>query len=359
MRILDRYLLREFLAYSLLGLVTFEGIFIIVDLFEKLDLFVDHHTPILTVVRYYLESSPAILTQALPIALLLGSLLGLSQLRKHNEVTAMQGSGQSPWRLARPLLIAAFFVSLGQYAMNETIGPTAHAKQKKILIEEIKQQVASDRESRSQVRLLGAGNRFWVAHYYDARNSGLRQVSVQSLDRPRLRERIDAEVAYYHDGIWDFRNGFYRSFSDSSETTLRFSRYGDSSLSELPAEFGRVNQDPFYMNMKNLLTFARRVRETGGETQKHMTNFHIRASFPLANLIMVLLGTALSLRVIRGGNIAIGFGLSVAIGFFYFTFIRVGQALGYNGTLPPVLAAWLGNLVFGGVGALLFWKVTR
>ena len=74
---------------------------------------------------------------------------------------------------------------------------------------------------------------------------------------------------------------------------------------------------------------------------------------------MVLLGAALSLRVVRGGNIAIGFGISVAVGFAYFALIRVGQARGYNGNLPPILAAWLGNLVFGMLGGVLFWKVAR
>jgi lipopolysaccharide export system permease protein len=181
---------------------------------------------------------------------------------------------------------------------------------------------------------------------------------VQFLDRPSMNGRIDAESAEYRDGIWDFRDGFWRAFHDSSETTIRFRHFGDSRLDELPAEFARTNEDPFNMNMKNLLTFARRVRESGGETQKHMTNFHIRASFPVANLIMVLLGTALSLRVVRGGSLALGLGISLSIGFAYFTFIRVGQALGYNGSLPPLIAAWLANLTFGGVSGLLFWKVT-
>jgi lipopolysaccharide export system permease protein len=130
-------------------------------------------------------------------------------------------------------------------------------------------------------------------------------------------------------------------------------------MEEEPSDFARLDEDPFHMNMKTLWLFARRLRESGGETQKHMTNFHIRASFPLADLVMVLLGAALSLRVVRGGNIALGFGLSVSIGFAYFALIRVGQALGYNGDLPPLLAAWLGNLVFGALGLFLFWKVTR
>jgi lipopolysaccharide export system permease protein len=359
MRILDRYLLREFLAYSLLGIVTFEALFVIVDLFEKLDIFVDHGTSLLTVLRYYGQGLPTTLTEILPVSLLLGALLGLSQLRKHNEVTAMQGSGQSPWRLARPLLIVALFISVAQYAMNELIGPQSYAEQRRIMSEDIKQQSDADRDSRSDIRVLGGGSRFYVASFYDAPRRTLRNLSVQFLVGRILRRRVDAESAVYRDGMWQLQNGTYRDFGDSSETSAAFARMGDSDMREGPDDFARLNQDPFHMGMKSLLTFARRVRESGGETQTHMTNFHIRASFPLADLIMVLLGTALSLRVVRGGNLALGFGISISIGFAYYALIRVGQALGYNGSLPPMLAAWLGNLIFGGLGVFLFWKVTR
>ena len=58
-------------------------------------------------------------------------------------------------------------------------------------------------------------------------------------------------------------------------------------------------------------------------------------------------------------QLALGFGISISLGFAYYGFLRVGQALGYNGALPPLLAAWMGNLVFLVVGGLLFWKMNR
>jgi lipopolysaccharide export system permease protein len=358
-KILDRYLLREFVLYSLLGISTFVALFILVDLFEKLDIFVDHRTPLLTVARLYAYGLPSILTQVLPVAVLLGALLGLSTLRKNNEITAMQGAGQSPWRLARPLLLAALALSIAQYGMNELIGPQAHARQQRILAEEIKGQSDPGRENRSEVRLLGGGRRFWIARFYEGRTRTLREVSVQFLNQPALRRRIDATAARWRDGSWRFEDGYYRVFHDSTDTVLRFRAYGTNEIEELPDDFRATVRDPFYMSMRNLLVFARRLRESGGEVQKHMTNFHLRVSFPLADLVMVLLGAALSLRVVRGGNLAVGFGISVAVGFTYFALIRVGQAFGYNGNLPPLLAAWLGNLVFATLGGFLFWKVAR
>jgi lipopolysaccharide export system permease protein len=271
----------------------------------------------------------------------------------------MQGAGQSPWRLARPLLLAALALSIAQYGMNELIGPQTHTRQRRILAEEVKGQSDPDRENRSEIRLLGSGRRFWIARFYEGRTQTLREVSVQFLDRPGLLRRIDAGAARWHDGGWRFETGYYRTFHDSTDTVIPFRTYGTNELEEVPDDFRATVRDPFYMSMRNLLVFAHRLRESGGEVQKHMTNFHLRVSFPLADLVMVLLGAALSLRVVRGGSVATGFGISVSVGFAYFALIRVGQALGYNGNLPPMLAAWLGNLVFGTLSGLLFWKVAR
>lgn len=359
MRILDRYLVREYLAYCFLGILTFVALFIVVDLFEKLDVFVDHKASVGLVLRYYAYSTGTIITQVLPIALLLGSLLSLSQLRKFNELTAMQGSGQSPWRLARPLLGCALLFCIGQYALNEGLEPKLYEGQKKILNEEIKRLSGADADSRSDVRLLGANGRFYIAQFYDSRRQILRGVSVQLLRPPALIERVDAERAVWQQGSWRFEHGFLRAFSDSTLSVCPFKAYGSSELDENPRDFARRNFDPFHLSMRDLWAYAQRLRESGGETQKYLTNFHIRASFPLAGLIMTLLGTALSLRVVRGGNLAVGLGLSVSIGFAFFAFVRAGQALGYNGALPPPVAAWLGNLVFGALGLILFWKVTR
>ena len=100
MRRLDAYVLRDFLLYTLMGILLFVGIYLIVDIFEKLDKFVDHHAGFWVVVRFYLWSLPTILVQILPLSVLLGSILSLGQLRRFNEVTAMQGAGISPVRIA-------------------------------------------------------------------------------------------------------------------------------------------------------------------------------------------------------------------------------------------------------------------
>ena len=92
--------------------------------------------------------------------------------------------------------------------------------------------------------------------------------------------------------------------------------------------------------------------------QKYLVELYLKISFPLTNFVVVLIGTALAIRVRRGG-LAISFGLAVFISFVYYAIIRTGQALGHSGTLPPLIGAWLGNLVFGGLGLELLRRARR
>ena len=89
-----------------------------------------------------------------------------------------------------------------------------------------------------------------------------------------------------------------------------------------------------------------------------LVDLHVRLAFPLVNLIVVMIGASVATRL-RMQSAAMGFGLSVAISFIYYAFMRTGQALGHNGALPPYLAAWLGDLAFGAVGVTMLVQAQR
>jgi lipopolysaccharide export system permease protein len=358
-RRLDRYVLTDFLLYSLMGITLFVGIYVIVDVFEKIDTFVDNRTSIAIVARYYLWSLPVILVQVFPVALLLGTILAIGQLRRFNEITAMQGAGISPMRIASPLLYSSLVLAVGLYGMGEILVPDAYRAQRRIYKVEIRGQQPEEKTGRLNLRYFGEGGNFYVIEYFDGASASLRHVSVVTLSGEEIQHRIDAASARVRDGLWVFENGFLRTFRDSVETSSAFRRYATSDLQERPGDFAQPDQNPFQMNMADLRRYAEKVRSSGGRDMKLKTDYHLRASFPFSNLIMVLLGASLSLRIVRGGSLALGIGATIFVGFAYYAFLRAGQALGYSGTLPPAVAAWMGNVIFGGLGALSFWKVTR
>lgn len=359
MRRLDRYILRDFLLYSLMGVVFFVGVFLIVDSIERIDTFVDNKTPFPLVVRYYLWNLPVFLIQVVPLAILLGAMLSLGQLRRWNEITAMQGVGRSPIRIAIPMILAGLVVAAASFGMSELLVPTAYRSQTRILKVEIKGQQSEDSMGRLNVRFLGEGGVFWMIEYYDGATKSLRNVSIQSLTRTGLAQRIDAETATWDDGLWTFLNGHARVFQDSVESAVRFRRLVTSGPREAPESFSRLSENPFQMNMPDLKRYAQKVRASGSRDTKIWVDYHLRLSFPFATVIMVLLGASLSLRIVRGSHLALGIGATLFLGFAYWTLLRAGQSLGYAGALPPPVAAWLANIVFGAIGLVLFWKVAR
>jgi len=100
------------------------------------------------------------------------------------------------------------------------------------------------------------------------------------------------------------------------------------------------------------------LKQSGSRVQKYLVELYLKIAFPLTNTIVVVIGTALALRVRRGG-LAVSFGLSVFISFVYYAFIRLGQALGHSGQLPPIVAAWIGNFFFGALALELLRRARR
>ena len=100
------------------------------------------------------------------------------------------------------------------------------------------------------------------------------------------------------------------------------------------------------------------MRKSGGHVERYLTDLYFKFSYPLAGAIFVLLGVAISSGK-RKQSRATGVGLTLAIAFTYYGVLRVGQTLGYNGVLPPPLAAQMGNLVFLVIGAVLLHKANQ
>ncbi len=363
LRLLDRHVLREFTLYLLLGLSAFIGIYLIVDLFEKIDTFVDHQAGLGIILTYYAYKLPSVVVQMLPLAMLLAAILSLGALRRLNEVTAMQSCGLSPLRITLPLLVLGALATVGSFALSEELVPGAYRREQETMEVRIQKKRPAESLGRTDIHYMGRGGRVFIARQYAPRPPTLLDLSVQQFrtggERQEMARRIDAASARWErDRVWHMEDGTLRLFRDDREWVASFRRYGDSRAGEQPDEFAQPEADPFYMNRRQLRDYIGRIRESGAHVAQYQVDYHLRAAFPVANLVMVLLGTCLSLRILRGTT-ALGFGISVFLGFAYYGFLRAGQALGYTGHMPPLLAAWMGNIVFAIVGGTLFWRMNR
>jgi len=358
MRILDRYILREFLKNLALSLGVFVLLVLTVDLWQRIDTFIDHETPARTVFRYYVYQIPYILSITLPMAMLLAGLFSVGQLSRNNELMAIKSVGLPIRRTLAPLLLLAAALSGLSLLFDEYVVPPANQEMHRIENYDIKKTPRRTGAIRRNVHLLGHGGRIYLVKIYNTDSREMTDVVIQRFARNALVERLDAKRASWDDQGWLFDDGVVRTFSDSGEVAIPFSHLRRPDIAETPEDFATEEKDPEDMNFKELGEYIRKVRAGGADVGKLHVQLHLKIAFPFASLIVVLLGASLS-AFRRKSGLAFGFGVSLALCFVYYGIMRVSEVMGQDTALPAPLAAWLANLLFAAAGIVLLIRAEK
>ncbi|NOT33935.1 MAG: YjgP/YjgQ family permease [Candidatus Eisenbacteria bacterium] len=358
MRILDRYILREFSIYVVLGLFGICTLFVIVDVFEKIDVFLDNRAPIALILRFYAYRVPEWSVLVMPIALLLATFLSMGQLNKFGELTAMRSNGISLLRILSPVLGLAALATVAAFVFNEAVVPHANRERDRIYRERIRHIQRPPQSERADVTYLGQRGRIFYIRLYVIPERRMHEVTMQEFRAGNLVRRIDAAEATWQGGRWEFTSGFVRTFSGTVEKAEPFARLAVTGILERPEDFARETREPDEMNVFELRDYITRLRSSGARVANYLVDLHAKLALPLVNFIVVLIGAPLATRL-RLQSAALGFGLSIAIAFVFYAFMRAGQAFGHSGVLPPQLAAWLGDLAFGSVGLVMMVRAHR
>jgi lipopolysaccharide export system permease protein len=358
MSVFDCYITREFLKILGIALAAFVVIFILVDVFDNIDTFIDRRAPLETVVLYYLYMCPYILVLTLPVASLLASLLSVGSLARHNELVAMKTSGVSLYRILTPLFAVGAVLSLVVVFVGGWSIPVLNEKLRMIENYEIKRKPSREGEAkRNLVYQDSDGIAYHVAVLHPAK--GIAEgVRVIAGGEGTVTWRLDAEKGTYTTDAWRLESGFLRVFSGDTELAAPFSVLWSSMLDASVEDIMGRPQDPEELGVRELRTAIKQRSRSGLSTAKHRVELQIRFSFPLASFLMVLLGAPLASNPRRSG-LALSFGLSIAVSFAFFGATRACQALGHHETLPPSIAAWLPELVFLLCGVAILVKVRK
>lgn len=356
--VVDRYILREFWRYYLLALGGFVGFVLLFDALEKIDTFIDHSATAGQIARYYWNVLPFRALVVAPVAPLLATFLCLGYMTRFHEVLSLKSAGYSLYRLFTPLYLVGLILAGASFYVSEWIMPDANLRAREIMNGEIKGRTMKNVGSRTNVVYLGQNNRFYVIRRYDVPRKAMVEPMIQEFRGDRLFRRYDAERAVFQNGKWVLQKGVERLFDDQGiEEAVPF----DSLIvdfPELPQDFAKEETKPDEMSFPQLRHYAERVRQSGSSAELYETEYYLRTAFPFANVVVILIASSFAVQMRKGG-IALGFGFSLAIAFIYWCLIRAGQVLGNNGTLPPPLAAWLGNLIFLALGVYLLVRTPK
>jgi lipopolysaccharide export system permease protein len=354
--LVDRYVLRQFAEWILLGLAVGAVLFVVVDLLRTLDRFLRVKPPLHHVAEHFLFHVPVALHQGLPVILLVATLFLFLTLNRHHELTALKAAGVSLYRVSAPVLLSGALLSAGAGLFQEFMLPILSERGEEVDRVKIQGQLPRHLQSRARLWLRSGERGFYRVELLDPAAGTLHGVTVLELDdRFRLKIRLDARLARWTGAGWEFVDGVLREMDPEGGMVTRPFARAAVGLRERLEDFTRVQKPPAAMSYRELREYVQRLTAAGFRAHRYLVDMYAKLSQPLENLIMILVAIPLALRAPRAGRLW-GAGLALAIVAVYLVVDRSARALGQADLLPPLLAAWTANGVFLGLGASLFLR---
>lgn len=353
---LQRYVLRSFfvvLSLCLFGSVT---LFLVFDLFDRMNVFIHEGVPLNLVLSYVMYKIPLIVQLMLPVALLVSTILSVGRFSQLSEITAMRACGISLFSIARPLIWVGVCASILSFVAGETIIPAATQRVDEIYHLDIKKKAEKGRYSRANF-WYRKHNWFYNIGLYDSRSSTLKGVTAIQVDNEfRLRRRVDAREA-----TWGGSSQVGWTMFDVIETVINDNGDFDSTafprapliIEEQPADFYNMERNTEAMSYADLRDYVVKLRSEGVPVTNYTVDLAAKLSFPLINAIVVLIAFPFALVSARAGNMAVSFVAAVSIGFGYYVVHALSLSFGNAELIPITAAAWTANILFVCLGGYL------
>ncbi len=356
MKILTKYLSREFLKIFGLFLFSFLVMYLVVDFIMKIDDFIDAGVSKVLMFSYLFNNIPFIMVQLTPIATILSVIVMLCLMERHNEIIAAKACGINIFKLSKPLILVSLLISLTVFLVSELIVPHTSSRSNEIWDIDLKKKEGKRFYVQNNIWYKGAHSIFWIGHF-DSMKKTMENVTFYFFDDAfRLEKRIDALKAVWTGDKWEIHEGIIQKSINEDRYSLKQFSEIDLSIPEKPDAFMRTMKQPEEMSYWQLKRYARRVQVEGYDATKYLVDMNVKLALPLINVMMILIGIPIALGLKRGGTpFAVSLGIGVC--FLYYVSIGFSRSLGLSGMLPPVLSAWLANGVFLLLGSYLMIRM--
>lgn len=353
MKLADRYILSELtgpLFLSGFGFLLFMVANILFLLVEQITL---KQIPLFAVLEMLLLRIPAMLVLTFPVAMLFATLLGLGRLAADHEIMAMRTSGIRFIRLALPILCLALGLTVFTFFTNEKISPWATHQSENIVRRILLRQTLPPVEA--NVFIHGPNGTTFYIGSLDKTEKMLHHVMIfEPSDAPYPRMTVADRARYDGQRFYLYKGSVHQYASNG------LTRY-ETSFDQMvvPVMFDPdlfvAQKTPFEMNAGELKQQIELLKRSGLSTQSLSTEYHFKWSLPFGCLVAGFIGIPLGVRFPNGGRF-ITVALSVLLLFAYYCLFAVSRSLGTLGMLPPVVAAWLPNVILGVIGLKLLFS---
>jgi lipopolysaccharide export system permease protein len=345
---IDRYIIKKFIGTYIYSILLIISISIVFDVNENLAKFTTNHAPLRAIVfDYYANFVPYFANLFSPLFVFIAVIFFTSKLAGNSEIIAMLASGLSFKRLMRPYFISASLIAALNFYLGSYVIP-----QGTIIRQNFESQYKNDKKitSAANVQLqVGKGIIAYIQQYDDQTKTGY-GFSLDKFEKKKLVSHMTASVIRY-DTISESR--FHWRAQNYKIRTLKGLREEIKSGVELdtmvmmePMDlvFSKGQQETF--TSPELREYISKQQERGSQNVvQYEVEYHKRIAMSFASFILTVIGASLSSRKRKGG-MGLYLGIGLALSFSYILLQTISATFAINADTPPMLAAWIPNLLY-------------
>jgi LPS export ABC transporter permease LptG/LPS export ABC transporter permease LptF len=363
-RILDEYVVREFVNTFFLVLASFVMLMLVFTFFELIGDIIRNRIPLTTVGDYLINLTPSMLYQIAPLAVLIAVLVTFGVLNRNSELIAMKATGISLYRLVVPIVAIAAILAVSLFLFDEFYLPQANRRQEALrsVIKGRPPQTFLHPEQKwifGQPR-PGEPGRIFYYQFFDLDHSEFANLSVFEFDPSTfaLSRRITAARVFWNSktASWLFQNGWECDIDGPKVTGYReFKQTSFAEIHEDPEYFKKENKQAQEMNFGQLDRYIADLGQSGFDTKRLSVALWQKLAHPLVAVVMAILAIPFALSMGRRGSLT-GIAVAIAVALTYWVIDGLFGAMGSVNYLPAALAAWFSDILFGLVGGYLLLR---
>lgn len=374
---LDRYIIRQIITTLLFSIIALCVIFIVVNLMETMDKFIDAGVELKIIIKYYAVYLPEILKILTPVSILISCLLTIGKLSNNNELTAMKSGGMSLYRIIFPIAILGIVLSGMQYYFNGWVVPIANEEKEHISQVYLKK-FSSDTYI-SNLAFRASPTRNVLIRYYDASNKTAQRVvvedyiyvseeerdkSIKEVNKvenggiiPRLISRIEARQMIWNEALnsWQLESGIVKKIYKDKEIEVEKFTSLPIDINILPRQLSRMNKKAEQLTFDEIKSYIGVLKAGGKNIRKLEIDYRSEQALPLANFIVILFAVSFA-SVKKRGGLAVQIAAAMVIAFSYLMCFQLAKPIGLAVDVSAILVGWSANILFFIVGIITLFK---
>ncbi len=356
MKILNRYILKEFMIVYTISLIALSGLFLIVNIFENLKFILSYHPSFYEVFMLYFTQIPGILYQTIPMAALLTTVIVFAVMSKNNEIGSLLSTGINPLTIVKPIIYTVIVISIINLVIGESIVPRTNIDNGLIDANIHNSNASINQKIKLNNIWLKSNNKIYKIGLFIPWLDTIKDVTVYdfSNDYKTLISRTDIEIARWEQDHWEAANVNIRDFKTNNQVVYSFITSTSFQFPYTIKDFKHTEKTPDEMNYFELMSYTQKLKKEGYSYAPYDVSLNFKLSYPFSSLFVILIVLPFSLKKRKTVGFILAIGIALTIGFSYWIILALSLSMGNSGILNPVLATWLPNAITLGISTITY-----